>query len=178
MNMNIKAVTSRPIVQICWVVDDMEAAAMQWIEMFGAGPFFLSHHIEFDELTYRGKRATLDQSSAVCQWGPIQVELFQQHCDSPSGARDMFAPGQTGIQHLTYFSDDIDAETRRLEAMGFPTVMTCSLPVVNGMRLAWFDTRPALGVMIEVYEENELMRQAYDIVDQAAEGWQGEDPLR
>ncbi len=174
----IKTITPHPIVQICWVVGDLESAAMQWVNTLAAGPFFFSHHIQFDELTYRGEPATLDQSSAVGQWGTIQVELFQQHCGSPSGARDMFQSGQTGIHHLTYFAGAFDAEARRMESMGFPPVMTCRLPDVGGMRLAWFDTRPVLGTMIEVYEERDLMRQAYHIVAKAAEGWQGEDPLR
>jgi hypothetical protein len=131
-----------------------------------------------EELTYRGKPATLDQSSAVGQWGTVQVELFQQHCNSPSGAREMFAPGQGGIQHLTWFANDLDAETRRLNAMGFDTVMTCRLPAVGGMRLAWYDATKVLGVMVEVYEESDLMRRFYHRVAKAAEGWTGENPIR
>jgi hypothetical protein len=178
MTMSIEAITPHPIVQMCWVVDDMEAAALQWVKTTGAGPFFLIPHIRLDELTYRGKPAALDQSSAVGQWGSIQVELFQQHCDNPSGAREMFAPGQTGVQHLTWFADDMDAETRRLNALGFATVMTCRLPAIGGMRLAWFDTRAVLGAMAEVYEESALMRRFYQRVARAAEGWNGEEPIR
>jgi hypothetical protein len=174
----IEAVAAHPIVQMCWVVDDMEAAALRWLETVGAGPFFLVPHIQLDHLTYRGKPATLDQSSAIGQWGTLQVELFQQHCASPSGAREMYAPGETGLQHLTWFADDLDAETRRLEEMGFDTVMTCRLPAVGGMRLAWFDARKLLGAMVEVYEESELMRGLYRRVAKAAEGWRGENPIR
>jgi hypothetical protein len=174
----IDAITPHPIIQMCWVVDDMEAAAMQWVKTMGAGPFFLVPHLQYDELTYRGKPANLDQSSAVGQWGSIQVELFQQHCDSPSGARDMFVPGQTGIQHLTWWADDLDGEARRLEALGFPTVMTCRLPSVGGMRMAWFDSRLALGTMVEVYEESEEVRDLYRRVAKAAEEWKGDDPIR
>lgn len=174
----IEKITSSPIVQMCWVVDDMEAAALQWVKMMGAGPFFRIPHIQLDELTYRGKPAKLDQSSAVGQWGAIQVELFQQHCQNPSGAREMFAPEQTGIQHLTWFAADIDAETRRLNGLGFETVMTCRLPAIGGMRLAWYDTRKVLGAMVEVYEDCDLMRKFYRRVAKAAEGWTGEQPVR
>ena len=174
----IEAVISRPIVQICWVVDDMEAAAMQWVKTLGVGPWFLSPPVRFEELTYRGKPATLNQSSAVSCWGNVQIELFQQNCDSPSGARDMFSPGQTGIQHITYWADNLDDEIRRWNEMDFTTVMTCRLPDVDGMRLAWFDTRPLLGVMIEAYEVNDVMRQVYQGVEQAVREWDGEDPIR
>jgi len=37
----IEAVISRPIVQICWVVDDLEAAAMRWVKTLGVGPWFI-----------------------------------------------------------------------------------------------------------------------------------------
>ena len=47
----IDAITPHPIVQMCWVVDDMEAAAVQWVKTMGAGPFFLLPHIQLDELT-------------------------------------------------------------------------------------------------------------------------------
>jgi len=174
----LDTITPHPIVQMCWVVDNMEAAAMQWVKTMGAGPFFLLPHIQLDELTYRGRSAQLDQSSAVGQWGAVQVELFQQHCNNPSGAREMFAPGQTGLQHITWFVDDIDAETRRLNALGFDTVMTCRLPAVGGLRLAWYDTRKILGAMVEVYEEGDLMRRFYKRVARAAEGWNGENPVR
>lgn len=178
MNEDVDSITPYPIVQMCWVVDDIDAAAARWVQTMGAGPFFRIPHIRLDELTYRGKPATLDQSSAVGQWGAVQVELFQQHCDSPSGAREMFAAGQSGIQHLTWFASDLDAETRRLNAMGFDTVMTCRLPTVGGMRLAWYDTRRVLGAMVEVYEESDLMRRFYRRVARAAEAWSGQDPIR
>lgn len=172
-------ITPYPIVQMCWVVDDMKAAALQWVKLMGAGPFFRIPHIQLDELTYRGKPAKLDQSSAVGQWGTIQVELFQQHCQNPSGVREMFAPGQTGIQHLTWFATDLDAETRRLNGLGFKTVMTCRLPAIGGMRLAWwYDTRKVVGAMVEVYEDCDLMRKFYRRVAKAAEGWTGEQPVR
>jgi Glyoxalase/Bleomycin resistance protein/Dioxygenase superfamily len=174
----VSTITPHPIVQMCWVVDDMDAAALQWVKTMGAGPFFRIPHIQLDELTYRGKPAQLDQSSAVGQWGAVQVELFQQHCNNPSGAREMYAPGQTGIQHLTWFAPDIEAETQRLNALGFETVMTCRLPAIGGMRLAWYDTRKVLGAMAEVYEDCDLMRKFYQRVAKAAEGWNGENPVR
>jgi hypothetical protein len=174
---DIDKITLHPIVQMCWVVDDMDAAALQWVNMMGAA---LSSYptYQLDELTYRGKPGQLDQSSAVGQWGAVQVELFQQHCNNPSGAREMYAPGQTGIQHLTWFAPDIEAETQRLNALGFETVMTCRLPAIGGMRLAWYDTRKVLGAMVEVYEDCDLMRKFYQRVAKAAEGWTGENPVR
>lgn len=172
---NISRITKRPIIQICWLVDDMEKAARRWIELMGAGPFFLIRHIEFEELTYMGKPSTLDQSSAVGQWGPIQVELFEQHCNSPAGFRDYFSPGQ--IQHVTWAVDNFDEETRRLEGMGLPNVWSCKLAGAE-MRINWFDARPVVGTMVEIYETNEIIRMMYKKVSEAARDWNGERPIR
>ena len=83
----IETITPHPIVQMCWMVDDMETAAMQWVQTMGAGPFFLLPHIQLDELTYRGKPAKLDQSSAVGQWGADSSRIIsatlQQSLRSP-----------------------------------------------------------------------------------------------
>jgi hypothetical protein len=172
------AVAGGPIVQMCWAVESIEHAVPAWVESVGAGPFFLAAHIQFGNLTYRGRAATLDQSSAVGQWGGVQLELLEQHCQSPSGVLEMRAAGQTGLQHVTWFSDDLDAETARMAGLGFQEVMTATLPVMGGMRIAWFDARALLGCMVEVYEESDLMRRFYRRVARAADGWDGSDPLR
>jgi len=83
-----------------------------------------------------------------------------------------------GLRFVTRAVDDIDAETRRLNALGFDTVMTCRLPAVGGLRLAWYDTRKVFGAMVEVYEEGDLMRRFYSRVARAAENWHGENPVR
>jgi hypothetical protein len=167
-----------PIVQICWVVPDIRKAVAQWTGALGAGPFFHARHIQLDDVTYRGQPSRLDQSSALGQWGTIQLELFEQHCGNPSGARDMFAPGESGVHHLTWFAPDLDAELARLNALGIETAMTCRLRAADGMRLAWLDARHVLGTMVEVYEESDLQRRFYRRVARAAEGWNGDLPLR
>lgn len=173
------ALAGRAIVQMCWVVDDIPRAVDRWVASVGAGPFFLASHIPFAELTYRGQSgATLDQSSAVGQWGSVQIELLQQHCDSPSGVREMTQAGHTGVQHMTWFCDDIDAEGQRLMDLGYAQVMTARLVAMQDMRIAWYDTRPWLGCMLELYEESDLMRRFYRRVARAAEGWDGREPLR
>ena len=170
-----KPVIQKPIIQICWVVDDMEAAARRWIDMMGAGPFFLIPHIQFDEVIYRGKPSTLDQSSSIGQWGSVQIELFEQHCNSPAGMGEMFGPGQ--LHHMTWLTEDLEAEARRLEALGFPEVWSCKM-AGNDLRIKWFDAKSTLGHLIEVYEDNLGIRMSYEAVAKASEGWKGENPIR
>jgi hypothetical protein len=148
------------------------------VETVGAGPFFLASHIQLDDFTYRGRPGKCDQSSALGQWGSIQLELYQEHGDMPCGATEMKQAGHVGVQHVTWFAADMAAEGRRLAGLGFDEVMTARLPSMGGMRIAWYDTRPLLGCMVEVYEESDLMRRWYRRVARASEGWDGSDRLR
>jgi hypothetical protein len=172
------ALAQREIVQMCWMVDDIEKAVNHWVDTLGAGPFFLLPHIPYDELTYRDKPAVSDQSSAGGQWGSIQVELLQLHDQEPSSILEMQQDGHVGVHHVTWFASDMDQERERLTGLGFDEVMTARLLFANGMRIAWYDTHPLLGCMVEVYEENDQTRRFYRKVAQAAEGWDGNDRLR
>ena len=173
----IKSITQHPIIQICWMVDDMEAAARRWVEIMGAGPFFLIPHITDggENVTYKGQPSTLDQSSAIGQWGTIQIELFEQHCDSPAGMRELIAPGQ--VHHMTWMVEDFDSEFKRLEDMGFSNVWTAQMKK-DGKRIGWFDATAVLGTLIEVYEDSNAIRGFYRKIAKAAEGWKGENPIR
>jgi hypothetical protein len=172
----LPSIAPSPIVQIAWQVDDVDAAAARWVKETGAGPFFVKRHIELASVTYRGEPAAFDHSAAVGWWGNVEVELMQQHCDNPSALRDMFAPGETGIASLTWFTPDIEAEIRRMNDLGFATVQL--IGDQRGVPVAWFDTRPLLGTMAEVYQDEPVRRARKLAVQQAAEGWDGTDPLR
>ena len=173
----IKSITQHPIIQICWLVDDMEAAARRWVDIMGAGPFSLIPHITdmTENITYKGQPSTLDQSSAVGQWGTMQIELFEQHCNSPAGMREFISPGH--VHHMTWAVQDFDAEFKRLVDMGFQSVTT-GRGKGNGKRFGWFDATAVLGTLIEVYEDSEAIRAFYRKIAKAADGWTGENPIR
>lgn len=173
----MKSITQHPIIQICWMVDNMEAAARRWVDIMGAGPFFLIPHITdmTESITYKGQPSTLDQSSAVGQWGNIQIELFEQHCNSPAGMREFISPGH--VHHMTWAVQDFETEFKRLVDMGFPNV-TMGRGKSSGKRFGWFDATAVLGTLIEIYEESEEIREFYRKIARAAEYWKGENPIR
>jgi hypothetical protein len=49
--------TSPHLMQVAFIVDDVEAAAKAWIATTGIGPFYMVPHIELTEMTYRGEPA-------------------------------------------------------------------------------------------------------------------------
>jgi hypothetical protein len=176
INPSIGSIALSPIVQIGWVVDDLDAAVPQFVALTGAGPFFVKRHVALSGVTYRGKPSAFDHSMAVGWWSSVEVELMQQHCDNPSALRDQYAPGQTGIVSVAWFAPDIRAEIERMNGMGFPTVHV--IGDERGGPVAWFDTRPALGTMVEVYEDEPTRRARKAAIREASVGWDGTDPLR
>jgi Glyoxalase/Bleomycin resistance protein/Dioxygenase superfamily len=165
------------IVQIGWSVDDIDSAVTRWVKSLGVGPFFALRNAQFNSVTHRGKPSVFDHSAAFTQWGEFQIELMQQHGDYPSVLRDICPPTETRIVSFSWFVDDLAAETRRMNSLGFQTAFTASEVSID-LRMAWFDTRSILGAMAEVYQENPAARLICKKVADAAAGWDGQRPLR
>ncbi len=163
-------------VQIAYAVPDAAAAAAEWAATYGAGPFFVRPHITVTNVRYRGRPAEFDHTSAYGQWGGIMVELVQDHGAGPSAVRDMYAPEESGLHHLAFFVDDLDATTAALNAAGHVTAMTAATR--SGLRFHFIDAVATHGHMFELYEHNPHLAAFYAQVADAAHGWRGDDPVR
>ena len=89
-----------PIVQFAYVVADLDEAMRHWVEVMGAGPFFVMRDFLGNDLTYRGSPSSTRVSYAFGQCGPAQVQLIAQDDPGPSIYRDMYAPGEGGFHHV------------------------------------------------------------------------------
>ena len=162
-------------VQIAYAVPDARGAALRWVAEFGAGPFFLRSHIPVSDVMYRGRPAHFDHSSAYGQWGDIMVELMQDHDTAPSIVRERFAADESGLHHLAFIVDDLDAATTHLGNLGFDVAMTARSSTT---RFHFVDAVHALGHMIELYQRSDHLRRFYALVRDAAFNWDGSDPVR
>ena len=165
-----------PIKQYAYVVQDLEAACMAWVQSIGAGPFFVSHHHVSEAHTYRGEPNRADLSYAFGQSGPDHhIQLIQQHNDAPSVYRDAVAAGSNGFHHFAVLPDDFDGEVARFEAAGYPAVST----LVSAARVAYMDCRSTLGCFVELYENNQPLLDTFERWRQAHLAWDGKtDPIR
>ena len=164
------------IVQVAYVVADVEAGARRWAERFGAGPFFVRHHIPMVDSTHRGRPAPFDHSNACGQWGPIMLELITDHGTGPSVVRDMFAPGEEGLHHVACFVDDLDEAVAGYAALGYEVAGAANAYGLT--RVCYIDTTADRGHLTELYEPSGRLRDFYDMVASAAEGWDGRNPVR
>lgn len=164
-----------PIVQQAYVVADMDAACHHWTALLGAGPFFVSRHHRSEDVSYRGAPSDPDLSYGFGYAGSTQIQLIEQHDDTPSCYRDMYRKGEQGFHHVAILVPDFNAEKQRFEAAGFPAVTE----LVSAARVAYMDTRSVLGCFVELYEDNPGVRASFANWQAAHAAWDGRtDPLR
>lgn len=173
----IPGVAGPHFMQVAFMVDDLETAAMNWVRTTGIGPFLTVPHVQLAEYDYRGRKSSgLDFSVAIAQSGGMQIELVQQHCDSPSAYRDTIAKGQTGFHHLAIYAADYDAAYRHYVDQGFASALD---GVFGQMRFSYIDTSAAIGCMIELLEDDAVETALFQRIAAAAAGWDGyTDPIR
>jgi hypothetical protein len=164
------------IVQIAYDVDDVHEAAAHHASRFGTGPFFVHDHIPLASVFHRGQPGVFDHSSAYGQSGGVMVELVCQHEVAPASLREQLRQRGAGIHHMAYFVDDLDLEAARLDSLGYPQAMLAS--TASGRRFAFHDAVADLGHLLEIYELDEGLGGFYRKVAEAADGWDGRDPVR
>ncbi|MCP5181730.1 MAG: VOC family protein [Pseudomonadales bacterium] len=165
-----------PLAQTAYFVPDIRKAALDAHRRFGAGPFFVVSHIELSKGTHRGKDCPFVHSSAYGQWGDVMMELVQQESDGPSPFRDMFAPGESGLHHMAAIVPDQQAAYAHYRQTGLEVVTIAH--TLTGTEFAFVDARATLGHMIEVYQASPGLLGFYAMVKEAAQGWDGSDPVR
>lgn len=165
------------VFQNSYVVPDIDAALQRWTGKLGVGPFYIYRHLDAGEITYRGSPSRLDASFALAQAGDIEIELIQQHDDSPSAYRDAFPADRGGFHHVGVWVEDFDKVKAYYERLGYPAVTTGGAPDIGG-RFAYMDTRADLGVMVELVERRQDLVDFQTMLIDAARDWDGSDPVR
>jgi len=166
------------IVQLAYKVQQAKAAALDWVHHHGAGPFYVSENIPLEGVHFNGARSSLDHTSAYGWCGNHMIELVQQNCETPS----VFTSHPVGLHHCAYFSPDLDAELDRLESLGYSTAMRAN--TANGVRFAFTERAQeqspnhSLGHYFEIYQEHPNLRAFYTMIEEAAQDWDGSEPLR
>lgn len=167
---------SKQVLQLAYVVNDLDAAVRRWLDSVACGPFLIRRHLEITDGLYRGQAADVDFSMAVAQAGPVQIELIQQHDERPSCYRDLYRDGREGFHHVAMITPDFDAEVARYVANGF---QVASSGLFGRVRFAYIDTSPATGHMVELLAEHPDIRAYFASVQRKADRWDGvTDPIR
>jgi hypothetical protein len=161
--------------QLGHVVDDVLAAAMTWVVTFGVGPFHVLPVVD-QRLTLRdGETRTVRLQVAVAQAGPVQIELIQQHCDTPSIYRDWSRRGTSALHQIATVTSEYDAKTAHLETLGHHVVAES---LGGRFRIAYVDTVAAFGFYTEVVERSPGFLDQLHAISRTCADWDGRDPIR
>lgn len=164
----------REFFQNAWVVDDLSAAIDQWVTKLGVGPFFVTEYRDvFSDVVYRGVPGLLNMKVALAQNGPVQIELIEP-LSTPSAYRDSVISGP-GFHHMCSWSEDVSSDVAYLESMGYPAANTAK---VRDIEIAYVDTRPLLGCMLEFVTINPATQSRFAEIAAAGKNWDGKDPIR
>ena len=146
----MKMLERYPMFQQAWFVNDLEEACSRWSAVYNAGPFIVAAHHKTDTFSYRGTDQEADVSYAFGYLGDMMIQFIQQHDDTPSIYRDMYAAGEEGCHHSGLLVNDYEAEKRRMDAAGF--VLACELHADN-VDACYYDTRNVNGGFTELHAD-------------------------
>lgn len=166
------------VIQLAYVVTDLETACRKFHELYGIGPFFRSATHALPNVKYQGSPVAepVVIDVAFAQSGEMNIELLAQPSPGPSAFRDMYAEGEQGLHHVATFASDYDADRQAFVDAGYEEVM--DLLLGDDCRICFIDARPTLGHMIELYTDHPLLRQLYAFVRDESERWDGKELIQ
>src|SRR5262245_34149964 len=161
--------------QVGWVVRDLDDAIASWVAL-GVGPWYTIRELPQPGSVYRGEPSDPTISIGFANSGPMQLELIQQHGDTPSIYREFRDAGGDGYHQLAWWTPDFDALLARAEAAAWPVVYSGG---TGGTRFAYFELDQRISQIIGVTELNEMTQGLADMLESAAAEWDGvTDPVR
>ena len=163
-----------PIFQYAFLVNDLDEGMERWTRLMGAAPWFCARHHRCDEFTYRGTNQEADVSYAFAYCGETQIQLIQQHDNTPSIYREMYAEGEEGFHHIGTLVKDWDEERQRLLDLGFEIGTELYADKVNA---AYFDTRAVNGGFTEIHGDPVHILGSFANWKRAHDLWKPGDPV-
>jgi len=174
--MMLPAQRNKNFMQFCWVVPQLETAIAHWVSTSGAGPFFVFESLHFEGAFYRGRPSDIAPCrAAIGQFGDMQLELVEQTGDGTGLWADVVPKGQLGFHHAGLYCDDYAAERSAYTQGGDEVVFE---GLMMGAKTCYIDTVKKLGFMVELITANPVAAHVFAQFRNAAQGWDGRDPIR
>lgn len=158
--------------QIGIIVEDLDAGVQSWMTRLGIGPWTLFRNVTMRG-QYRGADTLVTCDVAMGYQGETQVELMQITNDAPSPYRDASGALLTGMHHIAWVVDDLDAAVAGAQADGMTLAFMASSP---GTRVAYLESEGQPGMMYE-FIESPATRELMDSGIAATRIWDGTNPV-
>lgn len=161
-----------PVRQVGYIVEDIEEAALDWVNRFGIGPWRLKPSVIFDTCTYRGQAIDVDIAIGSATSNGLEIELIGPKGGPASMYSDFLATNGPGAQHICYYPTDYAAAHAHFIATGLGPVLEGT---IHGVEFAYMEDRR--GQMIEIADLSDLALKLRNERALAAETWDGTNPL-
>lgn len=167
------------IMQVAYVVEDLEAAAMRWAKNLNVGPWMIMEHFPAADMKYYDRPTDIDLSIALAYSGAMCFELIYQHDDAPSVYKDCVEKDGMGcFHHWAVSTDTFDEDVARHKANGHRIAFSGEVVPVGRKRFAYVDTMAPLRGMIELIEVNEAVEDLFAGISALSQDWDGKNPIR
>jgi hypothetical protein len=163
------------VIEICHVVDDMDAAIAHWTGIMNAGPFYVGDMRMEQGHRYRGTPSLFNARIGFGFTGGVLIELVQPLDGDESVFTEALKTRGPGYHHVM-LREDYDTAHARLSAQGFTVALENLTPF--GERCALFDTQSANGGFIEVMDLHISFGRMTAAMAAAHENWNGDAPKR
>ena len=164
------------IVQVAYVVEDLQKSITEFSQKFNIGPWFYSNGYTLKEASYRGKPTDMRMGLALSFSGNMCFEVIQPLDDKPSVYWDVIKKKGYGFHHLGMATTQYEVDVARYQKMGYVLAFEGLTP--RGIRFAYFDTTGDLPGMLELIEYNDTQLMFLSLMQQASVNWDGKDPSR
>lgn len=160
-----------PIVQIGYVVENLEASVRRWIETAGVGPWTLFTNVMMQGV-YRGEATSVGMNVGLAYQNNVQIELIEQTNKAKSPYRDPAGAPIIGAHHIAWLVDDLDAALANAQQMSL--VFRAENPTT---RVAYLEAPGEAGVRYELIE-SEMTAGLIKSGIEATRNWDGANPIQ
>ena len=164
------------IIQMAYVVENIEAAVDWWVRDARTGPWFLLENFLGEDHIYRGEKSHADVRIAMAFAGHMQIELIQPRDDHPSVYRETVCARGYGFHHVGIASTDVDAEIAAYQRRGYTLAFRAAVP--TGGAVAYLDGGQGHPGFVEIIPATPGMDATFTAFWRASIDWNGEDPIR
>ncbi len=160
-----------------YLVEDIRATVDRLVDELGAGPFFLVENVPLENVLSRGEPAEFAHHSAFGSCGDAAIELVEAVSLKPERVEERFSGPRPRVHHVAYAvpSTEVADLRRSLDERGLPQYLSSQLGEVD---TTLHDASSSLGHDIEIHVDSEGLRGFFEMVRDAARGWDGSEPLR
>jgi hypothetical protein len=163
-----------PIRQFGFVVTDIDTAIAQWVAL-GVAPWLVIRDLGMEGCHYRGALSEPVISMALANSGDMQIELIQQHDETPSIYQEFMKATGGGLNQVAYWVEDLDAVRGDAIAAGWTEVWRG--PDDSPTGFSYLEHPDAPLAIVELMELNDGTRAMGSAIQAAADVWTPGQPV-